>query len=171
MSDDQPTTTPSTPPESSRPSTAAAHTAPVFRRALRYTAVISAVLLVGGGAVGLLVAGLPGLWAALMGAAVALLFSGATPLSMLKTADAPIERSLLVVMATWLGKVVVVIAVLLVLRGMDFYSRPVFGIVLMLGVVTSAFLDYRAVVRARVPYVQPTSTPVQDQGPSDADDL
>lgn len=170
MSDDQPAPNPSTPPEQPRPSTAAAHTAPVFRQALRYTVVISAVLLVVGGGVGLLVAGLPGLWGALMGAVVALLFSGATPLSMLKTADAPIERSMLVVMAVWFGKVVVVVVLLLVLRGMDFYSRPVFGIILLLGVVTSAFLDYRAVVRARVPYAQPTTAPVQDRGP-DVDDL
>ena len=51
-----------------------------------------------------------------------------------------------------------VIVALVVLRGMDFYDSQVFGIVLLLGVAASALLDYRAVVRHRVPYVTPDST-------------
>ncbi|MEV7974333.1 hypothetical protein [Cellulomonas sp. NPDC089187] len=135
--------------------TAAPQTAPVYRTALRHTLLLSAVLVVVGGGIGLAVSGTPGLWGALIGAGLALLFSGATPLSMLVTAGSTIQRMTAVVMGTWLVKVIVVIGVLVVLRGLDFYDSTVFGIVLLAGVAASAFLDYRAVVGTRVPYISP----------------
>jgi hypothetical protein len=137
--------------------TAAPQTAPVFRTALTGTLLLTAALVVLGGGIGLAVSGTPGLWGALIGAGLALLFSGATPLSMLLTAGSTVQRMTAVVMVTWLVKVVVVIAVLVVLRGLDFYDHRVFGIVLLVGVAASALLDYRAVVRHRVPYVSPDS--------------
>nr|WP_240933665.1 hypothetical protein [Cellulomonas sp. IC4_254] len=106
--------------------------------------------------VGWLVAGLPGVWGALIGAAIALVFSGTTTLSMLKTDTAAPGRMMAVIMGTWLGKLVVVIVVLAVLRGMDFYDRYVLAVVVAVAVIGSALLDYRAVSRGRVPYVSPT---------------
>lgn len=137
--------------------TAAPQTAPVFRSALRNTLLLTAALVVLGGGIGLAVSGTSGLWGALMGAGLALLFSGATPLSMLLTAGSTVQRMTAVVMGTWLVKVIVVIGVLVVLRGLDFYDSTVFGIVLLVGVAASAFLDYRAVVANRVPYITPVS--------------
>jgi hypothetical protein len=58
-------------------------------------------------------------------------------------------------MTSWLAKLVVLIAVLVVLRGMDFYDRWVFAGVLLVGVIGSAVLDYRAVSQGRIPYVEP----------------
>ena len=137
--------------------TAAPQTAPVFRAALRDTLLLTGALVVLGGGIGLAVAGTPGLWGALIGAGLALVFSGATPLSMLLTAGSTVQRMTAVVMVTWLVKVLLVIVVLVVLRGLDFYDHRVFGIVLLVGVAASALLDYRAVVRHRVPYVTPDS--------------
>lgn len=138
--------------------TAAPQTAPVYRSALIGTLVLTAALVVIGGGIGLVASGTAGLWGALLGAGIALIFSAATPLSMLLTAASTIQRMTAVVMATWLVKVVLVIVALVVLRGMDFYDSRVFGIVLLLGVAASALLDYRAVVRHRVPYVTPDPT-------------
>ena len=85
-----------------------------------------------------------------------MVFSGTTTLSMLKTDTAAPGRMMAVIMGTWLGKLVVVIVVLAVLRGMDFYDRYVLAVVVAVAVIGSALLDYRAVSRGRVPYVSPT---------------
>ncbi len=130
--------------------------AAVFRRALHDMIWLVAGVTVVGVAVGWLVAGLPGVWGALIGAAIALVFSGTTTLSMLKTDTAAPGRMMAVIMGTWLGKLVVVIVVLAVLRGMDFYDRYVLAVVVAVAVIGSALLDYRAVSRGRVPYVSPT---------------
>lgn len=129
----------------------------VFRRALRDMVVLVAGVTVLGVGIGYLVAGLPGVWGALIGAGIALLFSGTTTLSMLTTSDTAPGRMMAVIMGTWLGKLVVVIVLLAVLRGMDFYDRYVLAVVVAVAVIGSALLDYRAVARGRVPYVSPAS--------------
>ncbi|MFE9234644.1 hypothetical protein [Cellulosimicrobium funkei] len=125
----------------------------VFRTALRDVLVLLGALTVLGVAVGALVAGLPGVWGALLGVGVALIFSATTVWTMLRTVDSSPTTTAAIVMASWLGKMVVLIAVLVVLRGMDFYDRWVFAGVLLVGVIGSAALDYRAVSRGRIPYV------------------
>ena len=128
----------------------------VFRAALRDMVVLVVALTVVGVVVGYAGAGGQGVWGALIGVALALVFSGTTVVSMLWTAGSSATTMAAVVMGAWLGKVVVVIAVLAVLRGEHFYSRGVLAAVLILGVVGSALLDYRAVSGGRVPYVTPT---------------
>lgn len=130
-------------------------TAAVFRRALRDTAALLAALTVLGVGIGALVAGLPGVWGALIGVGLALVFSGTTVLAMLRTLRSSPNTMAAVVMGTWLAKVLVVVVVLALLRDHDFYSRGVLAAVLALGVVGSAVLDFRAVSTGRVPYVEP----------------
>jgi hypothetical protein len=60
-----------------------------------------------------------------------------------------------VVMGAWMAKIVVLIVVLIAIRGRDFYEPWILLVVVALGAVGSALLDYRAVLRGRVPYVQP----------------
>jgi len=128
----------------------------VFRRALRDMTWLVGGVTVVGVAVGALVAGTPGVWGALIGAAIALVFSGTTTLSMLATSGTDPGRMMAVIMGTWLGKLAVVIVVLAVLRGQDFYDRYVLAAVVAVAVIGSALLDYRAVSRGRVPYVSPS---------------
>lgn len=130
-------------------------TTAVFRRALRDTVLLLGVLAVLGIGVGALVAGLPGVWGALVGVGLALVFSGTTVVAMLRTLHSPPHTMAAVVMGTWLAKVLVVVVVLALIRDQDFYSRGVLAAVLALGVVGSAVLDYRAVANGRVPYVEP----------------
>lgn len=127
----------------------------VFRTALRDMVVLVAGVAVLGSGIGYLVAGLPGIWGALIGAGIALLFTGATTLSMLWTSPTAPGRMMAIIMGTWLGKVLVVIVLLAVLRGMDFYDRYVLAAVVAVAVIGSALVDYRAVSRGRVPYVSP----------------
>ncbi len=99
------------------------------------TLVLLGALTVLGVAVGALVAGLPGVWGALLGVGVALIFSATTVWTMLRTVDSSPTTTAAIVMASWLGKMVVLVAVLVVLRGMDFYDRWVFAGVLLVGVM------------------------------------
>ena len=128
----------------------------VFRTALRDMLVLLCPLAVLGVAVGALVAGRPGVWGALLALGVTLVFSGTTIASMLATANSAPATTGTVITGAWLAKMIVVIALLAVLRELDFYHHTVFGVVLLAGVLGSALLDYRAVSRGRVSYVQPT---------------
>lgn len=138
-------------PETTGPDHGAERT--MLRTALRDGALMVAGLAVLGSVVGLLVAGLPGLWGALLGAGLAAFFSGVTVWSMSRTVGKDPTTTGAVVMGSWLGKMVVLVLVLVVLRGQDFYDRVVLFVVLLIGAIGSALLDYRAVRGARVPYV------------------
>ena len=127
----------------------------VFRTALRDMLRLLVVLGVLGVGVGALVAGRPGVWGALLALGVTLVFSGTTVASMLVTANSSPATTGSVIMGAWLAKMIVVIALLAVLREVNFYHHVVFGVLLLVGVLGSALLDYRAVSRGRVPYVQP----------------
>ena len=127
----------------------------VFRTALRDILVVVAALAVVGILVGYLISGVPGVWGAVLGVAMTIVFSGTTVISMLKTADANPTTTAAVVLGSWLAKMLVLILVLALLRQFDFYDRFVLGGVLMVGVIGAALIDFRAVTRGRVPYVIP----------------
>ncbi|WP_236123259.1 hypothetical protein [Cellulomonas palmilytica] len=161
---DDATTTPS----SSSPDAGVHHDSSaedVFRTSLRTMLWLLGALLVLGVGIGWLVAGAAGVWGALIGVGLALVFSGTTVVAMLRTAHSSAQTMAAVVMGTWLAKVVVVIAVLAILRGQDFYSRGILATVLLVGVLGSAYLDYRAVTRARMPYVEPAQGTDRDTTP------
>ncbi|WP_425956414.1 hypothetical protein [Xylanimonas sp. McL0601] len=127
----------------------------VLRAALRDTVVFLGVLAVLGVAVGALVAGMAGVWGALVGVALAGFFCATTIWSMLRTVGASPTAMAGVVMGAWVAKIIVLIVVLAVLRGRDFYDPWVLITVVAIGAIGSSLLDYRAVQRGRVPYVQP----------------
>ncbi|GAA1406032.1 hypothetical protein [Oerskovia paurometabola] len=127
----------------------------VFRTALRDTLLLLGGLLVLGVGLGALLAGTAGVWGALMGVGIALVFSGTTIVAMARTARSTPTTTAAVVLGSWLVKIVLLGIVLAVLRNYEFYDRIVFAVVLLVGVIGSALLDYRAVDRGRIPYVTP----------------
>jgi len=141
----------------------------VFRQALRDMLVLLGVLTVVGVVVGYLVDGSAGVWGALIGVFVALIFSGTTVISVWRTARSNPATMLAVLMGAWLGKLVVVIAVLASIRHLDFYNPQVLAVVLMVGVIGSAILDARAVQRGRIPYIEPAASDGPQQAPTGAD--
>ncbi|MDM7830894.1 hypothetical protein [Cellulomonas edaphi] len=157
----------STPAQPAPLSEAAA--ADAFRRALRDMFWLLGALLVVGVGVGALVDGLEGVWGALIGVALALVFSGTTVVSVLRTVNTTPAHTTAVIMGAWLGKIVVVFVALAVLAQFDFYNRMVLGLVLFAGVLGSAVLDLRAVQRGRIPYVEPAAPDGPGTGPEPAD--
>lgn len=127
----------------------------VLRAAGRDGLILVAGLAVLGSVVGYLVAELPGVWGALVGAALAGLFSGGTVLSMMFAAGKGPAATGAVVMGGWLVKIVLLIVVLAVLSRLDFYDRWVLMAVVTIGAIGSAVLDYRAVKGGRIEYVRP----------------
>jgi hypothetical protein len=137
----------------------------VFRTALRSMLLLLGALTVVGVPLGYLVDGIEGVWGALIGIGLALVFSGTTVVAMLRTVRSTPQVMAAVVMGTWLAKVLVVIVVLALIKDMTFYSKPVLAAVLLVGVLGSAYLDYRAVTRSHVPYVEPVETTPSDERP------
>ena len=154
---------PTVPPEGARPAGGAgpargsgptALVAPM-RRVLRAGAVASVVALPAATLLGLLVGGGPGAWGALIGMALAVSFFAVTVVVALATARLDPTRLGIWVLASWLVKVFVLIAVLAALRGADFYSRPALFVALLVGTAGSLLLEARVVATTRVPYVEP----------------
>lgn len=139
-----------------------AHVRGALRRALRLFLVFVLVLAAVGTGLGWLVAGTPGVWGALAGVVVTLVVCGTTVATMLATADAPVSTTAAVVLGSWLAKMVVVVGVLVALGGRDVVDRTTLGVVVLVGVLGSAYLDYLAVSAARVPYVIPQAAAAPD---------
>lgn len=131
----------------------------VFRRALRDMLILVGVVAALGIVIGALVADPPtaGVWGAVIGVVVTLVFSGTTVLSMLRTANASVTTTGAVILGAWLVKMVLLVVLFAVLDGLDFYDRNVLVVVVLVGVLGSVWLDYRAVKHGRVPYVNPTA--------------
>jgi len=129
---------------------------PILTTALRWGAVFAAVLAVIAGGVGLLVAGLPGLWGGLLGAVLAFVFLALTQLSMLVgrrvTAgdpNSPIFYA--IVLGSTLGKLLVFFAGMYWLRGQPWLDPRVFFFSVIAAVLGSLVIDGFAFVRARTP--------------------
>lgn len=131
----------------------------VFRRALRDMLVLVGALALVATPIGALVAEptSAGVWGALMGVAVALVFSGSTVLAMLLTARSSITAASGALVGSWLAKTLLLIVAFSLLRGADFFDRGVFAVVVVIGVLGSVLLDYRAVAGSRIPYVDPSA--------------
>lgn len=127
----------------------------IFVSALRASLVLLAVVAVLGVGIGALVAGESGVWGALLGVGVTVVFSGTTIWSMVYTAEKSPNTTMAVVLGAWALKMVLLVALLVPLGGMDFFHHAIFGIVVLVGVVGSAGLDMRSVVRGRQPYIDP----------------
>lgn len=130
-------------------------TGEIFRAALRATLALLVVLVVLGVGIGALVAGMPGVWGAMLGVAVTLLFSGTTILSMVYTADKSPSTTMGVILGAWIAKMVVLVVILATVGQMDFFHRTIFAVVVLVGVVGSAALDMYSVIKGREPYVTP----------------
>lgn len=127
----------------------------MFQVILRRLTLLVVVLAAAGALVGWWVAGMPGVWGALMGAGIAALFMVGTALTMLLTADKPLHVASAAGVGGWLAKMVVVFVVLLLVRDRDFYSPGTFFVVLVLSILGSLTIEYVAMARARIPNVEP----------------
>ncbi len=124
-----------------------------LRTALRYGLIGLGVLVVASVVIATAVAGMPGLWGALLGSAIGGGFILTTLLSVILGAKLPPSTQGLVLLVSWVGKLLVALIVVGVLNQFDFYSRPAlfFTVVGALLIVLGA--ETYGVVSVKVPYV------------------
>lgn len=138
--------------------------ATILARAIVYGAILTGLIAVVGSIVGYLVAGMPGLLSALIGAGMTALFMGFTALSIVLAARVtkgePSSTLFFgIVLGAWLLKFVVFIAILVLLRSQPFIEPLVFFFSILAAVIGSLVVDVIAFLGARVPYVGDVALP------------
>ena len=146
---------------------------PVLRTTLRWSAFATAALAVVGAAIGFLVAGVPGLWSALVAVVLAAIFLGLTAGSILianRWYGDPLYTPIFfgAVMGGWLVKFVLFLVALFVLRGQPWLQPMVFLVALVVSVVVSLVIDAVVMARLRIPHASdvtlPTAADIDDDG-------
>lgn len=131
----------------------------IMARVLRLGLPAAAILLVVAAIIGLIADGSPGAWGAALGVAVPVAFLAVTALVGRLTGNVPLTYLAAVVMGSWLGKVIVLIAVLALLRGRDFYAKPAFMAAFVVGTVGFLAIEAVVMMRGRVLYAEPERDP------------
>lgn len=139
----------------------------MFGAMARGMLVLLVALLVLGVGIGWGVAGMPGVWAALLGAGLAAAFTLTTVVLGQVTADKPIWVASGALLGGWVAKVVILFAVMLIVRGQDFYDRFVLFGVVVVAIIGTTAIEVREAMRARVPYTAPRPSGEQHQPPAD----
>lgn len=137
---------------------------PILRAVLVWSGTVTAALLVVGGLVGYLVAGVDGLWSALAGVLIAAVFLAITAASILIAnrwfGDAlyvPIFFG--IVLGGWILKFAVFLVALFVLRDQPWIVGPVFFLALVASVLASLLIDVVVLMRMRVPHASDVELP------------
>ena len=128
-----------------------------LRAALRYGLIGLAVLVVLSVALGTALAGTPGLWGALIGAAIGGGFILSTAAVILFGAKLPPSTAGLVMLVSWVGKVLVVLIVVGVLNNFAFYDRTVLFLTVIGALLIVLGAETYGVLRQKVPYVTTTA--------------
>ncbi|WP_309297309.1 hypothetical protein [Lolliginicoccus levis] len=131
-----------------------------LRAAVRYGAYGLVVLAIVGVVAGFLFAGLPGVWGALLGAALGGGFILFTAVSVLFSERLPMVTGGAVVLGGWAIKMLLALIVFATLSRFTFYSQPVMALVVIGALVLVLGAETYGVLKHRVPYVQPEEEPV-----------
>lgn len=131
--------------------------APILTRALRYGAILAAVVTVLGAGIGFLVAGMPGFAAGIVGGVMVGVLTALTAGSILLAArvsgdlGSPVFFG--IVLGSWLLKLILFLVLNIWLRGQPWVDPYVFFATVIVAVMGSLAVDVLAFQRARVPYV------------------
>lgn len=133
--------------------------AALYRRAMVLTALWLTGIAVVGAVVGWFVAAVPGIVAAVTGAAIAALAALTTQYAMLVGHKRSPQAMAGIVGFSWLGKMLVIIVALLLLQQVDGFHRPMFAATVVAGLAASLTIDFLTLRKARIPYVDPGTHP------------
>ena len=125
----------------------------VFAKALKLSALLVVSVAVICSIIGYLVVGIDGLWTALIGSAIALVFTSLTVLSVLFGARLPLGGFYGLVLGGWLLKIVLFALLMAALQRMDFIHGPTLFFAIVLSVLGSLSIDSWVVLRSRIPTI------------------
>jgi len=131
----------------------------IFLKILTYTGLLALAIAVVGGGLGYLAAGTDGLWSALVGVGLAVLFAGITAASMLVAIRFRLAGFFGIVMGAWLLKLVVFIVLLVLVRDQPFVDDVVLFLALVVSIVGTLAIDALVVVRGRLAHVSDAVLP------------
>lgn len=125
--------------------------------------IASVVLAAVAGVIGYVAVGVPGLYSALIGAAVSFVFFSITALVLLFTADMDPTVMAAGVLGGFLIKIAGFLGVIALLGDKGFYDRLTLFLTLVVGAVVSLSIDVVAVRKARIPYTHASEGKNQDK--------
>lgn len=125
----------------------------LFTRVLSLGSALIGAIAVFGGLIGFLVAGLPGLTSALIGALLTLVFVTTTALSVWFGGRLPLGGFFGVVLGGWLFKIVGFALVIASLKGAEFINGPVLFFTLVAAILGTLAVDSVLVLKARIPVI------------------
>ena len=125
----------------------------VFAKALKLSALLVVSVAVICSIIGYLLVGIDGLWTALIGAAIALVFTSLTVLSVLFGARLPLGGFYGLVLGGWLLKIVLFAVLMAALQRMEFIHGPTLFFAIVLSVLGSLGIDSWVVLRSRIPTI------------------
>ncbi|MDV8000554.1 hypothetical protein [Rhodococcus sp. IEGM 1408] len=131
-----------------------AHTAGL-RKALALGAVALVVLMMLSAGLWAALDGTPGLWGALLGAAIGGVFVLLTAVVVVATARTSPTVTGAVLLGTWLLKLIVAIGLVAALKPLDFYSKRAFALTIVVAMVVVLATETVAIIRHPAPSVEP----------------
>jgi hypothetical protein len=126
----------------------------VLAKALKLSAVLVVAVAALCSLVGFFLVGTNGVLTALLGAAIALVFTSLTLLSVLFGARLPLGGFYGLVLGGWLLKVVLFALLMGALQRMDFIHGPTLFFAIVLSVLGSLGIDSWVVLRSRIPTIE-----------------
>jgi hypothetical protein len=125
----------------------------VFTKVLKLGSILIATIAVLGGAISFFAAGLPGLYGALIGSSIALVFVSLTAISVLFGGKLNLGGFYAVVLGGWLLKVVLFIGVIALINRIDGLNRVAIFVTLVASILGSLAVDAFVVTKAKIPAV------------------
>lgn len=137
---------------------------PVLKRILAYGVLVAAVIAVVGAVLGGIFAGGTGVVSALIGTAMALVFTGITALSIILAnrfagSELYVGAFFCIVMGGWLLKFIVFLILVVVLSGQPWLDMLVLFLSIIAGVIGSLIVDVVVVMKSRVTYASDVTLP------------
>lgn len=125
----------------------------VFSKVLKFGSLLIAGIAIVGGTISFFVAGLPGLYGALIGSTIALVFVSLTALSVLFGGKLNLGGFYAVVLGGWLLKIILFIGIIATVSRVDGLNRVAIFASLVASVLGSLAVDAFVVTKAKIPAV------------------
>jgi hypothetical protein len=135
----------------------------IFTKILTYTGFLALAIAVVGGGLGWALAGTDGLWSALVGVALAVVFAGITAASMLIAIRFRLAAFFGIVMGAWLLKLVIFVVLLVLVKDQPFVDEVVLFLALVVSIIGTLAIDALVVVRGRLGNVSDAVLPPAPQ--------